>query len=302
MNIFKILLFTILLTGIISLKKDTHVADCLKQNVFQNPSNSTKTIESMDVCHKISKSCCYINLSYAYNYIDIVAQYCIDLTVNISAMQIFLSNLYNDDLIYFTNATAHMYDDYVKFGRNYASRLIYNLSCYASPNSSRFYSDYALTNCAVFDDEGSCIVLNDNTYFKNFLVAYHSYFSGNYCSKKSKDKKCIYPYGKRGNPLMARPLLTELVSYLKADSDEEAVTDDDGNIQFDAEEEEDSVSSTKYISYWEYTDNQGNIIKADCKPFHNITFTIQCPSGYNIGFYLGFCFIKFFILFIFVIF
>ena len=297
MNIFKILLFTIFLTGIISLKKDTHVADCLKQNVFQNPSNSTKTIESMDVCHKISKSCCYINLSYAYNYIDIVAQYCIDLTVNISAMQIFLSNLYNDDLIYFTNATAHMYDDYVKFGRNYASRLVYNLSCYASPNSSRYYSDYALTNCAVFDDEGSCIVLNDNTYFKNFLVAYHSYFSGNYCSKKSKDKKCIYPYGKRGNPLMARPLLTELVSYLKADTDEEAVTDDDGNIQFDAEEEEDSVSSTKYISYWYYGPGRNDT----CKPFHNITFTIQCPSGYNIGFYLRFYFIKFFILFIFVI-
>ena len=297
MNIFKILLFTILLTGIISLKKDTHVADCLKQNVFQNPSNSTKTIESMDVCHKISKSCCYINLSYAYNYIDIVAQYCIDLTVNISAMEIFLSNLYNDDLIYFTNATAHMFDDYVKFGRNYASRLVYNLSCYASPNSSRYYSDYALTNCAVFDDEGSCIVLNDNTYFKNFLVAYHSYFSGNYCSKKSKDKKCIYPYGKRGNPLMARPLLTELVSYLKADTDEEAVTDDDGNIQFDAEEEEDSVSSTKYITYWYYGPERNDT----CKPFHNISFTIQCPSGYSIGFYLRFCFIKFFILFIFVI-
>ena len=296
MNIFKILLFTILLTGIISLKKDTHVADCLKQNVFQNPSNSTKTIESMDVCHKISKSCCYINLSYAYNYIDIVAQYCIDLTVNISAMQIFLSNLYNDDLIYFTNATAHMYDDYVKFGRNYASRLIYNLSCYASPNSSKFYSDYALTNCAVFDDEGSCIVLNDNTYFKNFLVAYHSYFSGNYCSKKSKDKKCIYPYGKRGNPLMARPLLTELVSYLKADTDEEAVTDDDGNIQFDAEEEEDSATSSKYISSWTYP-NGDNV---RCKAFHNISFKIECPSGYNYDFYLKFSFIKVFLLFIFV--
>jgi hypothetical protein len=296
MNIFKILLFTILLTGIISLKKDTHVADCLKQNVFQNPSNSTKTIESMDVCHKISKSCCYINLSYAYNYIDIVAQYCIDLTVNISAMQIFLSNLYNDDLIYFTNATAHMFDDYVKFGRNYASRLVYNLSCYASPNSSRYYSDYALTNCAVFDDEGSCIVLNDNTYFKNFLVAYHSYFSGNYCSKKSKDKKCIYPYGKRGNPLMARPLLTELVSYLKADTDEEAVTDDDGNIQFDAEEEEDSATSSKYISSWTYP-NGDNV---PCKAFHNITFKIECPSGYNYDFYLKFSFIKVFLLFIFV--
>ena len=296
MNIFKILLFTILLTGIISLKKDTHVADCLKQNVFQNPSNSTKTIESMDVCHKISKSCCYINLSYAYNYIDIVAQYCIDLTVNISAMQIFLSNLYNDDLIYFTNATAHMYDDYVKFGRNYASRLIYNLSCYASPNSSRFYSDYALTNCAVFDDEGSCIVLNDNTYFKNFLISYHSYFSGNYCSKKSKDKKCIYPSGARGNPLMARPLLTELVSYLKADTDEEAITDDDGNIQFDAEEEEDSATSSKYISSWTYP-NGDNV---PCKAFHNISFKIECPSGYNYDFYLKFSFIKVFLLFIFV--
>ena len=296
MNIFKILLFSITLSEIFS-KKDTHITDCLSKNIFQDPSNSVKTIESPDVCHQISSSCCYINLSYAYNYIDIVAQYCIDLTVNITAMEIFLSNLYNDDLIYFTNGTAHMFDDYVKFGRNYASRLIYNLSCYMSPNSSRYYSDYALTNCAVFDDEGSCIVLNDNTYFKNFLVAYHTYFSHNYCSKKSSDKKCIYPHGKRGNPLMARPLLTELVSYLKADSDEEAVTDDDGNIQFDAEEEEDSVSSTKYITSWKYP----NGITEPCKDFHNISFTIQCPSGYNYGFYLRFCFIKVFILFIFVI-
>ena len=266
---------------IIYSKSVSHANKCLLKNIFQDPKKSIKSIDSPEECTSISKSCCYINLTYNYNYIDIKAEYCIDLTVNISAMKIFLENLYNDDLIYFTNTSAHMFDDYVKFGRNYIQTLANNLSCYNSPRSSTYYSDYSLSNCAVFDDEGSCILLNNQTYFKNFLAKFHEHFSSSYCSKKQENKKCILPQGKRGNPLMARPLLVELISYLKADVDENADTDDDDNIQFDAEEEEDTTG-TKYISSWKYDNNT----VVNCKNISYVNFTIKCPDDYNQGTYL----------------
>ena len=87
------------ITSVLSVtKRATEDLKCIKMNVWQSLSSSTKTISSPSSCTSISKNCCYINF-------DVSSQYCFSLSGNLNDFKEYIKNLYQDDILYFANYT-----------------------------------------------------------------------------------------------------------------------------------------------------------------------------------------------------
>ena len=94
------------ITSVLSVaKRATEDLKCIKMNVWQSLSSSTKTISSPSSCTSISKNCCYINMTYSYINFDVSSQYCFSLSGNLNDFKEYINNLYQDDILYFTNYT-----------------------------------------------------------------------------------------------------------------------------------------------------------------------------------------------------
>ena len=73
-------------------KRATEDLNCIKMNVWQSLSTSTKTISSPS----ISKNCCYINMTYSYINFDISSQYCFSLSGNLDDFKEYINNSPNE--------------------------------------------------------------------------------------------------------------------------------------------------------------------------------------------------------------
>ena len=79
---------------ILSAKRSADDLKCLKANKWQDLISSTKTISDPSTCTKISKNCCYVNMTYSYINFDMSSQYCFSLSGSIDEFKEYLENLY----------------------------------------------------------------------------------------------------------------------------------------------------------------------------------------------------------------
>lgn len=253
-------------------KRDADDLKCIKANKWQDLISSTKTISNPSTCTKISKRCCYVNMTYSYINFDVSSQYCFSLSGSIDEFKEYLQNLYQDDLYYFANFTYRNRYDMHFLGRQWEGDYLKGYKCWKPP-TQKMYSTYLYNNCGQFDN-GQCLFEKDKLYFNNFTEAFYRNYSTDYCNKESSDGKCIMYNGTRSNNAMIRPLLKDLIDYLHIDEPNYNDTDlgDGGLIEIDPDAEE------NIRELWNETTTCGEIPK--------VNFEVICPSTYEYGNYI----------------
>ena len=252
-------------------KRDADDLKCIKANKWQDLISSTKTISDPSTCTKISKRCCYVNMTYSYINFDVSSQYCFSLSGSIDEFKEYLENLYQDDLYYFANFTYRNKYDMHFLGRQFEGNYLANYKCWKPP-TQKMYSSYLYNNCGQFD-HGQCLFEKDKLYFGNFTEAFYRNYSTDYCNKESGDGKCIMYNGTRSNNAMIRPLLKDLIDYLHIDdTNYDSDLGDGGIIEIDPDAEE------NIKELWNKTTN--------CTDIPKVNFEVICPSSYVYGNYL----------------
>ena len=99
----KYILFILLFKVLFFAKRSASDLKCIKANKWQNLTSSTKTLDYSNTCTSISSSCCYINMTYSYINFDVSSQYCALLSGNLDDFKEYLNNLYQDDVLFFSN-------------------------------------------------------------------------------------------------------------------------------------------------------------------------------------------------------
>ena len=256
------------LSYILSAKRSADDLKCLKANKWQDLISSTKTISDPSTCTKISKNCCYVNMTYSYINFDVSSQYCFSLSGSIDEFKEYLENLYQDDLYYFANFTYRNKYEMRYLGRQFENSYLDNYKCWKAP-TQKMYSTYMYNNCGQFS-HGQCLFEKDKTYFQTFTESFYRAYSTEYCNKESGDGKCIMYNGTRSNNAMVRPLLKDLIDYLHIDEPNYETEIGDGIIEIDPDGEE----SIKEL--WK-----------NCEEIPKVNFEVICPSSYVYGNYIS---------------
>ena len=248
---------------------------CLQVNQFDGLLTGEKVIGDKNNCFKASKQCCFINITHYYGDYLLKQEYCNYLNVNITEFQEFLYNLYNDDEMFYANFTAHNLDMYRVIGRNLETKLTETLNCFKGPRSNEEYSTYVVNNCQEFVD-GVCTGKKNTTRFNAFVENFQKNYSNVYCNKKEEKKKCIRYNGARANDKMVKPLMDELIDYLRADKDEYIVNNDQENVDINSDED-DIEGNTTYLDEWKI----GNTTIKKCIERPKVEVYVECPEGYS---------------------
>ena len=121
----KYILFILLFKVLFFAKRSASDLKCIKANKWQNLTSSTKTLDYSNTCTSISSSCCYINMTYSYINFDVSSQYCASLSGNLDDFKEYLNNLYQDDVLFFSNYTYRNKANYKYLGRqlDYCNKL-----------------------------------------------------------------------------------------------------------------------------------------------------------------------------------
>ena len=248
--------------------------NCFQKNVI-NKENSSKVIGSPSVCHSVSKQCCFINITHYYGDYLLTQEYCNYLNVNKTEFEIFLQNLYEDDLKHYANFTAHNLGMYREIGRNLDYNLVDKLNCFIGPKSNTEYSNFAIYNCREFKG-GICTGQKNNTQMDHFMSNFHQKYSEAYCNKKEDIKKCVRYNGARSKDKMVLPLLEELRDYLQADNDEYQVINNETNVDINPDVGYDDEGEQELLTNWTI---DRKFIK-ECKQRPEIKVEVICPEGY----------------------
>ena len=271
--------FTILLKHIYSETKfsSSEAFNCFQKNSFDNIRNASKLIGSPDVCHSVSKQCCFINITHYYGDYLLTQEYCNYLNVNKTEFEQFLQDLYEDDEKYYANFTAHNIGNYVTIGRNLDYRLVDKLNCFIGPKSNTEYSTYTVKNCNEFRD-GVCMGVKNNTRMTMFIDNFHKKYSDAYCNKnEDNSNKCVKYNGSRSNDKMILPLLEELRDYLQADNDEYVVVNNETNVDINPDADDDDDGENNFLTNW----TLNNRFIKYCKPRPEVKVRVICPEGYE---------------------
>ena len=259
---------------------------CLHVNKYDDIRNGIKVIGDKNKCFKVSKQCCFINITHHYGDYLLQNEYCNYLNVNITEFQQFLYNLYNDDEMYYANFTAHNLEMYQTIGRNLDYKLTDKLNCFIGPKTNEEYSTYVVNNCKEFA-HGVCTGVKNSTQFTEFVENFQKNYANAYCNKKEEGKKCIRFDGTRANDKMVKPLLDELTDYLQADNDEYKVVNNETNVDINPDEDDDDGEST-FLDHWNLGNNQTKL----CLERPKVEVTIECPEGYVYQEFVNFKLIK----------
>ena len=259
---------------------------CLHVNKYDDIRNGIKVIGDKNKCFKVSKQCCFINITHHYGDYLLQNEYCNYLNVNITEFQQFLYNLYNDDEMYYANFTAHNLEMYQTIGRNLDYKLTDKLNCFIGPKTNEEYSTYVVNNCKEFA-HGVCTGVKNSTQFTEFVENFQKNYANAYCNKKEEGKKCIRFDGTRANDKMVKPLLDELADYLQADNDEYKVVNNETNVDINPDEDDDDGEST-FLDHWNLGNNQTKL----CLERPKVEVTIECPEGYVYQEFVNFKLIK----------
>ena len=129
----KYILFILLFKVLFFAKRSASDLKCIKANKWQNLTSSTKTLDYSNTCTSISSSCCYINMTYSYINFDVSSQYCASLSGNLDDFKEYLNNLYQDDVLFFSNYTYRNKANYKYLGRQLDYNYTQNYSCFKAP-------------------------------------------------------------------------------------------------------------------------------------------------------------------------
>ena len=279
-------LYIVFLIFFIVSAKASESIRCLHVNKYDDIRNGIKVIGDKNKCFKVSKQCCFINITHHYGDYLLQNEYCNYLNVNITEFQQFLYNLYNDDEMYYANFTAHNLEMYQTIGRNLDYKLTDKLNCFIGPKTNEEYSTYVVNNCKEFA-HGVCTGVKNSTQFTEFVENFQKNYANAYCNKKEEGKKCIRFDGTRANDKMVKPLLDELTDYLQADNDEYKVVNNETNVDINPDEDDDDGEST-FLDHWNLGNNQTKL----CLERPKVEVTIECPEGYVYQEFVNFKLIK----------
>ena len=253
------------ITSVLSVaKRATEDLKCIKMNVCQSLSSSTKTISSPSSCTSISKNCCYINMTYSYINFDVSSQYCFSLSGNLNDFKEYINNLYQDDILYFANYTYRHKAQMKYLGRQFDYNYTKDHKCFKAPSKTN-YSTYLQNNCGQFDKSGACISEKDTYYFSNFTQSFYRNYSSDYCNKADSGGKCISYNGTRSNNAMVRPLIQDLIGYLHID-EPDYVFEQDELLDVNPDDEE-TVTEKWPTGY--------------CSDIPKVNFEVICPDSYQ---------------------
>ena len=265
----KYILFILLFKVLFFAKRSASDLKCIKANKWQNLTSSTKTLDYSNTCTSISSSCCYINMTYSYINFDVSSQYCASLSGNLDDFKEYLNNIYQDDVLFFSNYTYRNKANYKYLGRQLDYNYTQNYSCFKAP-SKQNYSTYLYNNCGQFDKNGGCLFEKDTYYFSNFTNSFYRNYSEEYCNKLNKEK-CLMYNGTKSNNAMVRPLLQDLVGYLHIDEPDYVFDQSDDVVDINPDNE-DTITDKWPTGY--------------CKDIPKISLNIVCPNSYVNGNYI----------------
>ena len=279
----------IIIIYLVLLTKSAKVSEsiqCLQVNQYDNIRKGIKVIGDKNKCFKVSKQCCFINITHYYGDYLLKDEYCNYLNVNITEFQKFLYDMYNDDEMYYANFTAHNLEMYRTIGRNLPTKLTDRLNCFIGPKTNEEYSTYVVNNCKEFVD-GVCTGVKNSTQFTEFVENFQKNYANAYCNKKEEGKKCIRYDGTRANDKMVKPLLEELADYLQADNDEYKVIINETNVDINPDEDDDNGESS-FLDHWDL----GNKTTKNCIERPKVEVVVECPEGYVYQEFVNFRLIK----------
>jgi hypothetical protein len=242
----------------------TDDTNCLSANTNWDFTEKPRiTVTDPNNCLKISFNCCYVNMNYSIGDIQYENAYCYTMTGNISAFVKTIVNFYSDENIYWNNYTFNNYGMYSMIGSNLVYDYYQNYSCY-TPQYIQNYSTYNASVCAVFDNNGNCIVENDYDYFNSYVNALYESLTSTYCNSVDASGNCIN-YTSYENNTALQPLLDILIQSLGVDSN---VTNSSLN------------NDTNNNSSNSNNSNNNNGWPNPCLPPSPITVKVICPPDY----------------------
>jgi hypothetical protein len=234
---------------------------CIQANTYWDTILTPKDVlgKNSSICTSISDDCCYMNIQYQYGPVPFDNSYCFTMTGNFSSWKNKFSNLFTDDLMWYANYQYESYEDYTIIGNNLHYKLYENYTCWEQHPVSDF-SWYNTSICALFNSDGSCAILNDDSKFSGFVTNMYQNISVDYCHNYKDDGSCLnYDDPVISNNTALNPLMDRLITSLTPNSTKSA-----------------SLQNSTQNSFW----------KLPCKPIPKIIVDIVCSPNYSSSNYL----------------
>lgn len=200
-----------------SQSRSNNETQCITANNNWDFMNShVDMIPDSSVCTSISTSCCHIKIAYVYNEMVFNNSYCFTISGLISDWEAKFTNYYNDELMWLGNYFMANQAQYSDIGNN----LNYtwdNYTCMQTHNASEF-STYYLTHCGLFDSDGTCAIMNNDTYFNDFVKVLYKNTTDGLCNNVDPVTGNCITYTEYENDTALDPLLNVLKEGLKLDA------------------------------------------------------------------------------------
>lgn len=276
--IFTTIIFSLMIRlSYTSISRSNAEIQCIQVNTYWDSILSTdNNIKDPTSCHKISDSCCYIHIKYRYNDITpFENSYCFTMTGKKDSWIDKFTNLYKDELMWYANFTYNNFEIYESIGNNLNYAFYANYTCIET-HPYEDYSTYNITQCALFNDDYTCLIKNDENNFQNFVEDLYRIVTKDKCGGYQFEDGCVNYNNEGLNTFKMNGLVENLKIALDVDNnEEEEILDSDmgGNKNFK----------------W----------NLPCKPVPLVTVSIECPAGYSISTYFK---INYFILYFVLIF
>jgi hypothetical protein len=253
-------------------------------------------------------------MNYTYNELAVEKSYCFTISGKIESWMNKFTNLFKDEMMWFAKFLDANYNQYQKIGNILEYNYSENFTCIDIRPGQEF-SSYNISQCAFFNDDGTCKYVNDDNYFEDFVETLYNNISAKTCINELPDGTC---YNYETDPKSNNTALLPLIDVLKKElSIMDGVVSGNKNVEINLNQVENSLSSSNSPSNsstsTSITTNSTEIQPGintptnnnrkynwpgPCKPIPQVTIKITCPSGYTSATYLSLCKFLFFILFV----
>lgn len=164
-------------------------------------------------CNSISDDCCHFYMNYTFNYFPIEKSYCFIMTGKPESWMRKFKNIYQDEQMWYSNNFDDKYNTYQNIGNSLEYIYYENYTCLETYPDTDF-SSYNYTNCAIFNSDGSCKIVNDYLNFHIFMKNLYKETSSQACTAYDELGKCK---DFQTDPKSNNTALSPLLEILKKD-------------------------------------------------------------------------------------
>ena len=203
-------------------------------------------------------------MTYSYINFDVSSQYCASLSGNLDDFKESLNNLYQDDVLFFSNYTV------IKRIINISEDNWIIITLRIIPVSKPPLNK---TTVLIFITTVDNLTKMADAYLRRthiILVTSQIRSIEEYCNKLDKGK-CLMYNGTKSNNAMVRPLLQDLVGYLHIGEPDYVFDQSDDVVDINPDNE-DTITDKWPTGY--------------CKDIPKISLNIVCPNSYVKGNYI----------------